>query len=138
MSRRARLTKYEDVDVELTPTQWSYLLDAGGMLLGVPFADDEAYRAAWDAHRDELMASYTRLHPGRRPRAWWSFEAPEPRRLADGSIFQSAGRMVRGIPRRKVTDPPVVFETELDYLRRLDLLTESEKRHLGVHPPGGG
>ena len=38
------------------------------------FADDAARRAAWSAHRDELLAVSA---PGTRPWAFWRFEAPD-------------------------------------------------------------
>ena len=37
------------------------------------FRDEDARRAAWIRHRDWLMA---RCRHGRRPEAWWDFEAP--------------------------------------------------------------
>jgi hypothetical protein len=39
------------------------------------FADDEARRAAWLRHRDKLIRQLP-SSPGRRPLAWWPFEAP--------------------------------------------------------------
>jgi hypothetical protein len=68
------------------------------------FESEEEARAAWFAHRDELIAYWTqdpetweKRHghesygypkpggPGTRPAAWWTFEAPERRRRIGGT-----------------------------------------------------
>jgi hypothetical protein len=41
---------------------------------GSAFSDDEARRHAWFEHRDRLLQCFA--HNGRRPQAWWKFEAP--------------------------------------------------------------
>jgi hypothetical protein len=72
----------------------------------VAFASEEARRAAWEIHRDELLA---REHiPGNRPAAWWDYEAPEPRDHR---------------------------EAEADQLQRLGLLTPDELAALAAPPP---
>jgi hypothetical protein len=40
------------------------------------FQDDDARREAWMRHRGWILARYRR---GRRPEAWWDYEAPIPR-----------------------------------------------------------
>src|SRR3954447_18569012 len=37
------------------------------------FANEEERRAAWEYHREALLA---RERPGSRPRAWWEYDAP--------------------------------------------------------------
>jgi hypothetical protein len=39
------------------------------------FHSEEHFRAAWERHRDRILAGYRR---GRRPQGWWRFEAPFP------------------------------------------------------------
>jgi hypothetical protein len=41
---------------------------------GSAFSDDEARRRLWVEHRERLMQLFA--HNGRRPQAWWKFEAP--------------------------------------------------------------
>ena len=37
------------------------------------FRSEEEYRDAWERNRDRILAAYRQ---GRRPMAWWTFEAP--------------------------------------------------------------
>jgi len=39
-----------------------------------PFATEQERRAAWSANRDKLLSE---TRPGRRPGAWWQYDAPE-------------------------------------------------------------
>lgn len=135
----------------LTGDQRDYLLE-GASLNGPddcrwpdgsvrPFSDEAAMKAAWFEHRAALMEH---CGPGRRPWAWWRFVAPEPRRqLAGppplprpnyaGSTFSQAcslaDRYSFGIPSlwpRLEDYNRAVFESELGFLRRLDLLLPGE------------
>jgi hypothetical protein len=47
------------------------------------FASEEEHRDAWDARREELLSEYLTPPsvPGRRPAAWWRFEARRPEHL---------------------------------------------------------
>ena len=49
------------------------------------FATERERREAWEAHRERLMAEYLEppLVPGRRPVAWWEFEAERPQYLTE-------------------------------------------------------
>lgn len=42
---------------------------------GFPFEDEEEAREAWERHKARIMASYAK--GGRRPQAWWVYDAPE-------------------------------------------------------------
>jgi hypothetical protein len=42
--------------------------------IGSTFSDNEARRRAWIENRDRLLQLFA--HNGRRPQAWWQFEAP--------------------------------------------------------------
>ena len=64
------------------------------------FDSPQARRAAWQAHRAELLRL---VEPGSRPWAWWAYDAPEP-----------------VLPR----------ETDLVYLTRCRLLTQAERASL--------
>jgi hypothetical protein len=50
---------------------------------GSMFATERERREAWEAHRDRLMAEYLEppMLPGRRPHAWWEYEAGRPQFL---------------------------------------------------------
>jgi hypothetical protein len=59
---------------------------------GSRFADREELRAAWERHRGVAMLMFGKL--GRRPLAWWEFEAPPGLRYDDDheqSILWAAG-----------------------------------------------
>jgi hypothetical protein len=58
---------------QLNPTQESVLRTGSECISGWPgFVDDEHARAAWRAHREQLMAEYDR--PGCRPHAFWLYD----------------------------------------------------------------
>ena len=115
--------------------------------------DREAMRAAWEELRDKLLADWISEKPGTRPYAWWCFDAPERRRRIDGlpHPFDNLDRkaMIDAVEgeafagyREKMTqlyygapsslcDPDdfdAEYESETDYLARLDLLTDFERR----------
>jgi hypothetical protein len=104
-------------------------------------------RADWKRHRAELIAEHlapvyhdpdtgepkygSDAGPGTRPWGWWAFEAPEPRRLISGRCTPLTDRLHEGIPALYNFDSanPPEWECQADYLERLGLLTDSEKRH---------
>ncbi len=55
---------------------WELLIGPGGRSA---FASDAARRAAWQAHREEILKRWEHGYPGMRPSAWWRYDAPEPR-----------------------------------------------------------
>jgi hypothetical protein len=63
---RHRLTGWEELSLEYGEARYHR----------PGFGDDDARREAWFRHRDWLMA---RCRRGRRPEAWWDYEAPIPR-----------------------------------------------------------
>jgi len=73
------------------------------------FISEERLAAAWREHGAGILAEWIRTHPGTRPHGWWLFDAPEPRPW----VLNTAGR-----------------ESELDYLRRLQLLGCEERQAL--------
>src|SRR5690242_15024366 len=58
-------------------------------------------RQAWEEHREDVLAEWTKKHPGTRPSAWWQWDAPE--------------------------DAPSNRETQAAYLRRHGLLLPNEQ-----------
>ncbi len=47
-------------------------------------------RLGWRECRGEILARWVVWHPGSRPKMWWRFDAPEPRRhVDDTSLVES-------------------------------------------------
>src|SRR5262249_34322231 len=91
----------------------------------------------WEGYRVALTAEYAAQHPGRRPEAWWCFDAPEPRQQLSGggrpawTVPESGIKREltqRGVPLLWVDDDEQdpIFESEPAYLRRLGLLLDGE------------
>ena len=101
------------------------------------FESEEERRRLYFKNREDIFSrqgkdvGFLSFAWGERPRAWWDYEAPEPRRQIGGGDFEMIGeKMTKGIPSRQrhadVRNPPV-FEGQLEYLKRLGLLFESEE-----------
>jgi hypothetical protein len=108
-----------------------------------------AVEAAWNEVRDEILPRYVLENPGRRPWAWWIFDAPEPTRRLHGGFDAFAkgprANLIDEILRfgcgwytsvgiDEMADPPIV-ETEAGYLERHGLLTDHERDVLGPDFP---
>lgn len=76
-------------------------------------ADEGKLRATWRRSRADLLARWATETPGRRPWAWWRFDAPGPRQRLGGT----------GTPRCEVlaVAPCVQFGVELDYVDAEDV-----------------
>jgi hypothetical protein len=74
-----------------------------------------------------LSNDFLRKHPGSRPWAWWKYDASEPRRqIGDGPEAIGPPDWF-GLPRGyRGFHNPKAFETEADYLERLDLFLPGE------------
>lgn len=115
-------------------------------------------RELWQEYRDDFLPAFIAKNPGRRPIAWWHWDAPrqpdqgsgfwyegtlqEPRRRISGKGELHQGYVPfsqYGIPQHwdyKTLDPddPLVFESQVAYLLRKDLLSPQEKKYLASHP----
>jgi len=125
--KRERRVKPEELNPRqrqrlLTGRDWNFPRVPG-------FAHDVEERSAWQRHREELLAFWLQDPdkwekanpdrdqwvepipggPGSRPWGFWEYEAPEPRREYPG----------RPIGQER--------ESQIHYLRRLDLLTDAER-----------
>lgn len=101
--------------------------------------EHNAKREAWELLGDEILAAWVEDKPLTRPWAWWKFTAPEPRQRIDGGVHphddprRPVGfpkQLEWGIPRNVALvpgDTKAKYETEREYLERLDLLTDHEK-----------
>ena len=132
----------------LTGHDWWFLEPAGTNIPEKPFMSEEAERAGWFAHRDELLADWTQDSvewatrnrpgfdnpepggPGTRPSGWWTHEAPEPRRQLAGSTAGQARYYFGMATPWSYEDGAPEFESEAEYLKRLKLLTKEERTAL--------
>lgn len=107
--------------------------------------DLEAAREAWGDLREEMLPEFIREHPFTRPWAWWRFDAPQPRKQRiddeDASVRVLGPVDWFGCPSHFSAPPPEgMFESERDYLTRLDLFTVEERelirreRHRRANP----
>lgn len=94
---------------------------------GYPFKDDVHRREIWFKNKDYLM---DKTPPGTRCEAWWSYEAPEQRHLLSGTYEAFDNVLYHGKPAHfaKMSHPFPVWESEFEYLKRLNLLTEKEQK----------
>ncbi len=88
-------------------------------------------KAAWEELRDELLAEHIAEHPGTRPRAWWRFDAPGPRRQINPgpetfgpADFYGKPSKYRGVP------PDDMFEAQRADLTRHKLIGTDERAAL--------
>lgn len=114
----------------------------------------ENKRAAWEMLGENLINEWAKDCPFTRPIGFWQFSAPELRRCLTGvhpfqrpefvahceemeleypGYAQRVRKMVRGVP--CISGPPglqgsELYESERDYLLRLDLLTDYERELL--------
>ena len=119
---------------------------------------DQRMQAVWEQFKNEIMAAWIREHPGSRPWAWWEIDAPEPRRRVGGTgtpdfeVLAYTPHYERGVPTGWITqddvdiygpnfkgipvDPynPPQFESEAAFLKRHNLLSITEIKHLDKNP----
>jgi hypothetical protein len=108
--------------------------------------DDESCRAVWQELRHGILLEHAKRRPGTRPAAWWRYDAPELRRVVGRDIDEdeenghddgrlpaaedpnlpdwAKGKTYFGKP--TVADG-YVYESQREYLERLNLITEGEK-----------
>lgn len=97
----------------------------------------KAGRQLWEQYRRKIMPIWIDVLPGCRPWAFWEYDAPERRKAIEGVCIYTRRpdtykRYSFGIPTLADYEPdgtPIdaTYESEADYLARLDLLTEQEK-----------
>lgn len=147
MGRRGRQSKRRRAPVAdwqarlLRTGEWPSQEDAAAHheSLGWKFFEPHAIETAWEARHAELLAAHIAEAPGRRPWAWWRFNAPAPRERVGGSgETWPAVSFDFGLPGRWAwnwidDDDPPRYESEAAYLRRLGLLTDREARRLKAH-----
>ncbi|HUT44564.1 MAG TPA: hypothetical protein VMW95_09520 [Desulfobacterales bacterium] len=110
---------------------------------------------AWEKHRDWILRDFIRKNPGRRPWAWWRYDAPrwarkfgawfdgtlpEPRLRVGGAGTVAQEKFPAIIPRFNCGIPkdwheidehdPPTFEAEASYLKRHGLLSKTKEKRL--------
>jgi hypothetical protein len=112
----------------------------------------------WEEFGPDIVTWWAKEKPGTRPRCWWNFSAPEPRRRVGGTgvttreaiggevhissygLPDSEGWMMpkdkrwlpqseSGLPAFDTADPPS-YESQASYLKRLALLEPGEEKRL--------
>lgn len=149
MPAKPRRVRYKAV--ELAPYEDAYLRDYPVLLTefarigwlcfraGVPYGLQHP-RELWHAHKAEYLPAYIAQYPGKRPYAWWQWDAPQeeggiiPRQRCggQGEAYRDV-RLCYGVPSAwKWVSPenPPCFETQAKYLKRHKLLTAGELKAL--------
>ena len=105
--------------------------------------DGKEQTAFWKANRKQILKDFIADHPGQRPYFWWMLDAPEPRKRVKGTAVEKEHHETMayyygvpsndtfyelGIDKERIKEAD--FESELEYLKRLNLLTKEEKKLL--------
>lgn len=133
--RRARRVSMNAISVDAEVRDWFTGEGSGGW--SILLRETKQIRKMWACCCDEIMAAWVAEHPGRRPRAWWIFEARAQRQriggvgeLADSDLYNMSAT---GLPAYWVAvDPnnPPKFEAQAVYLERHRLFKPGERARL--------
>jgi len=93
---------------------------AGGTSMPGFGEDVKRLRQTWIEHRDEILAQFAKVHPGRRPRGFWLADAPEDDTAFDYLAEMGMARWGNGQP----------HESQASFLRRHNLLKPGEAARL--------
>ena len=136
-------------DIEARDGRIQYLTHGFSFVSREAFDDDETAHAAWVEIRSLLLAKFINEMPGTRPWAFWEYDAPERRRCHGKHPFDDPARkrdmekwrqeypdvhrpemdLYFGIPQMisSRAESELEFETEGEFLIRLNLLTDFER-----------
>jgi len=99
----------------------------------------DSQKFVWEKFKEEILSEWIPQNPCSRPFVWWSFDAPESRRLVSGLIeyCDVCSKDLRwGIDNNFLSysseDLPL-FESQASYLKRLNLLDTKEVKFLNEH-----
>ena len=76
--------------------------------------NENGLRSAWEDARQAILPAWVRQYPCTRPFAWWRYGAHQKRE-------------------KFVTDGKLYYENQGAYLKRHDLLSGGEEKHLAKH-----
>jgi hypothetical protein len=139
-----RRNDYTSQEIKLLTTGVSLTTRFGAVHKGT--GDMVALREAWGDLRDELMDQWIAEYPFSRPFAWLLFDATEPRQRTTGEQLMESMELVKSrglyggdyrlcyfenlnvrLGAEETRYGEGNWETEKQYLCRLNLLTESER-----------
>jgi hypothetical protein len=144
LGRREQLTPPLKLILELGRHQaWRERPELEGMADAYFF--NRLFEPLWAEHGTGVLAEWIAMHPGRRPWAWWRWDAREPRRVVEGAEllvprqaptdYEWLWRGALGVPsflqcrpRSCVSLPRV--ESQAAYLGRLKLFLGAERKRL--------
>lgn len=104
-------------------------------------SEDER-RATWELNREWMLAEYIAMAPTTRPSAWWDYDSPGPRKcisgpgawcMRDPDAPEWTRKLYFGRPGVSCYEDvkhPSAYESQVEYLNRLDLLEQSEVDYL--------
>jgi hypothetical protein len=127
--RRHRLAPMRQDFWDLDANLEYELLTGRALIPACGFASEEDMRAAWDQHRDRLLAEWIKEKPCSRPFGWWKFEGV-PRHGERPIICERFEAKYKpnwekhGILHTNTVPP--IQEPERDFLRRHGELAEEE------------
>jgi hypothetical protein len=114
-----------------------------GKLNAWSFLNMRDLETIWQANRNDIVTAWINEAPGTRPHAWWTYDAPEPRRRLRGTGSPISSATSLGVPKywsdEAIYGPGVIpvdpgdpprFESEATYLKRHGLLFPGEAKHL--------
>lgn len=88
------------------------------------FENEEQKRKAWEYHKQIFSRSSP---PGRRLEIWWKYDAPEPKRIIGKKSSDKYHRTDFDIwDSDNFRDPKFIYEDDISYLKRLNLLEKWE------------
>ena len=162
VKRRVAIARHPS---ELLPVEWAFLHDQRepedaefGVWWSLCRGDgDDAFRPGrpsvsqmWAQLGAQITAEHVAEWPGSRPKCWWRYDAPEPRRRLDANpgqpgrpdlvygrpwswkfptIWPPGATVTGGAPECDPANPPV-YESQAEYLQRLGLLLSGEADRL--------
>ncbi|MCC2651908.1 MAG: hypothetical protein K0R41_3207 [Geminicoccaceae bacterium] len=157
------------LDPSIDLCSWDFLHDATTLdderehswqLISLSAGDDASFhpdkktaRELWNEHGKAVLSWWVKANPGTRPKCWWRFEAPEPRKRVGGrgalrsevwgmppyiancglpspDGFVTADDTAATAAGYEAADPahPPLFESQPAYLKRLGLFAPEERR----------
>lgn len=140
MPARKKITKRAKIEITEGQEAWLHSLPYDDVATGFSFfcayfgsglLKFQGTKELWDNYKADILKQWIEKKPCSRPERWWDFDAPEAKLKIAGSSTQKDNSPPWS--KSSIPDRPC-FESEAQYLMRLNLLTTAEKQHLKKHP----